>query len=175
MLNLIVAMAEDSRVIGLDGDMPWKLGADLKRFKKYTSGHTVVMGRKTWESIPEKFRPLPNRHNIVLTRQESYEVPTGVDVCGSLEEAIAAHGNLGGEHGDLWVIGGEGVFAEVLPQADKVYATLVQYDGPGDTYFPANPWDEFEPDKGIDQEFVADDDKNSHASHFLVMTRKTTG
>ena len=128
MLSMIVAMSERHRVIGLEGDLPWKLSADLKRFKEITTGHTVVMGRKTWESIPEKFRPLPNRKNIVLTRQESYveRVPEGVGVSSSLEEAVALHASLAQtpvaeKWGDLFLIGGTSVFESGLEIADRLY------------------------------------------------------
>jgi len=177
MLNLIVAMSREDRVIGLDGDLPWKLAADLRRFKKITTGHTVVMGRKTWESIPAKFRPLPGRKNIVLTRQAGYveSVPDGVGVAASLEEALATHKALAAspvaaEWGDLFVIGGESVFAEALPVADRIYLTEVEYAGDGDTFFPADPWESFERESKWER--VPRDAKNSHDSAFVILQRR---
>ena len=170
MVNLIVAMAEESRVIGLDGDMPWKLGADLRRFKKLTTGHTVVMGRKTWESIPEKFRPLPNRRNVVLSRQQGYikKLPHGVGLCTSLEDAVTTHRHLvdspvDAKWGDLFIIGGESLYREAYPITDRIYLTLVRYDGKGDTFFPDDPWTRFEEDPEFEQEAVSADKKNTHA------------
>jgi dihydrofolate reductase len=177
MLSLIVAMSEKDRVIGLDGDLPWKLSADLKRFKQITTGHTVVMGRKTWESIPAKFRPLPNRKNVVLSRQDGYidSVPDGVGVSQSFGDALAGYAaisqtDMASEWGDLFVIGGESVFAEALPHADRIYLTVVEYEDDGDTFFPTDPFEQFEV---LEEERVEADEKNSHASRFLVMVRKT--
>jgi dihydrofolate reductase len=179
MLSLIVAMAEGSRVIGLEGDMPWKLSADLRRFKEITTGHTVAMGRKTWESIPPKFRPLPNRKNIVLTRQASYieSVEDGVGIATSLEEVVSTHraiseSPVAAEWGDLFVIGGESVFREALPLADRIYLTLVSYSGDGDTFFPEDPLKDFEPDPAFERETVPADEKNSDASVFMVLRRR---
>ena len=175
MLSIIVAMSEKDRIIGLDGDMPWKLSADLKRFKQLTTGHTVLMGRKTWESIPGKFRPLPNRQNLVLTRQENYlaRVPEGVGVAASFDEAVKGYQALSNspaadQWGDLFVIGGESVFAEALPLAERIYLTVVDYEEDGDTFFPADPWEHF---KVIEEQRVPADAKNSNASRFLVMER----
>lgn len=177
MLSLIVAMGRSNRIIGLDGDMPWNLSADLKRFKKITTGHTVVMGRKTWESIPAKFRPLPNRQNIVLTRNKSYrnEVPEGVIVASSLDEAIELHRrmreqNMGENWGDIFAIGGESIFAEALPKAHRLYLTLVDYQGEGDTFFPEDPFFSFQQIQGEPWlEEVPADEKNTHTSWFCVM------
>jgi len=178
MLSIIVAMSQKDRIIGLEGDMPWKLSADLKRFKQITTGHTVVMGRKTWESIPAKYRPLPNRKNIVLTRQEGYidSVPEGVGVASSFEEAVATHKALSqsavaGEWGDLFVIGGESVFAEALPLADRLYLTVVDYEEDGDTFFPVDPTEHFE---AVSTESLPADEKNTHSSRYMVMERKPT-
>lgn len=166
MYKLIVAMAEDTRVIGLDGDMPWKLSADLKRFKEITKGHVVVMGRKTWESIPPKFRPLPNRRNVVLSRNSEYQAE-GAEVFHQL--SMAAEIPSFGEN--VFVIGGESVFAEALPLVDTIYLTVVEYHGEGDTHLPFDPWEDFIPDHKT-VETVPADDKNSHASTFMVLRRR---
>lgn len=176
MLNLIVAMSGD-HVIGLHGDMPWKLSADLQRFKKITTGHTVMMGRKTWESIPAKFRPLPGRRNLVVSGQEDYteRVPEGVGVASSFEGAMEAHrvlaqSPIGHLWGDLFVIGGATIYQASLAFVDRLYVTFVAYEGEGDTFFPEDPFENFKPVSA--EEHVPVDDKNSHASRFLVMERR---
>jgi len=165
MLSMIVAMSEKERVIGLDGDMPWKLSVDLKRFKKYTTAHPVIMGRKTWESIPEKFRPLPNRRNIILTRNPEFAA-RGADVCDSLEQALATIP----DDLEAFLIGGTSVFEAGLQLADRLYLTEVKYEGPGDTFFPEDPFERFERDSEWEQ--VRADEKNSHDSAFIVLRRK---
>lgn len=128
---LVWAQARD-RVIGADGAMPWRLPEDLKRFRELTVGAGVVMGRRTWESLPEQFRPLPDRVNIVLTRQKDWDAP-GATVARSLEEALAA----GAAAGPItWVIGGGELYAQALPLADRVELTEIDREVPGDTVAP---------------------------------------
>lgn len=134
MIALVVAWAGEDRVIGRDGGLPWHLPSDMKHFRELTTGGTVVMGRRTWESIPEKFRPLPQRRNIVLSSGASLE---GAEVYGSLESALAAAGT------DAFVIGGGTTYAETLPLADRVYATEIAGAVQGDTFFPALDPDEW--------------------------------
>jgi dihydrofolate reductase len=124
-----------NRVIGRGGDLPWHLPADLRRFRELTSGHAVVMGRRTYESLPERFRPLPNRRNLVLSTDPAYSAP-GAEVFGDLESALAACSQ------DCFVIGGGATYAEALAVADRVYATEIDADIEGDTFFPelASPW-----------------------------------
>lgn len=129
-LALVVAYSRN-RVIGRDGDLPWRLPSDLARFKEITMGGTVVMGRRTWESIPPRFRPLPGRRNIVLTRDAS-AVFDGAETATSLSEALALAP-------DCFVIGGGTVYEEALPLADVVHATVVEDDVDGDTFFPEIP------------------------------------
>jgi dihydrofolate reductase len=118
-----------NRVIGRDGDLPWHLPADLERFRELTSGHAVVMGRKTYESLPERFRPLPNRRNLILSRDPSYRAE-GAETFPDLASALAASG------GDCFVIGGGATYAEALAVADRVYATEIDAEVDGDTFFP---------------------------------------
>jgi dihydrofolate reductase len=115
-ISLIAAIGAGNRALGKDGQLLWQIPDDLKRFKAITSGHPVIMGRKTWESLPEKFRPLPGRLNIVVTRQEGYEA-TGAEVCASLETALAmAQGTHAAEGGmEVFVIGGGELYKEALP------------------------------------------------------------
>jgi dihydrofolate reductase len=127
-VTLIWAEAAD-RVIGMDRALPWHLPEDMRRFKDLTMGSTVVMGRVTWESLPEKFRPLPGRRNIVITRQSSYDAP-GAEVAPSLEDALER------TDGDVWVIGGASVYEQALPYASRVVRTRVHLQVDGDTRAP---------------------------------------
>ncbi len=130
MLTLIAAIASNS-CIGKDNALPWRLPEDMKRFKELTTGHTVLMGRKTWESIPQKFRPLPDRKNVVITRQTDYAVPEGVEVHGTIQSALARHTN---EH--IFVIGGAEIYAQTIGIADRLEITHVDQTVDGDAYFP---------------------------------------
>jgi dihydrofolate reductase len=128
-----------NRVIGANGTIPWHLPDELKHFKRLTTGHHIIMGRKTWESIG---RPLPGRTSVVVTRQRSYRAPGSV-VAHSLDEAIRACGS----DSEIFVIGGADLFREALPIADKLYLTTVEADIRGDTTmpeFPADDWREVE-------------------------------
>jgi dihydrofolate reductase len=128
-LTLIAAVARDG-VIGIDNRLPWRLPADLKRFKELTLGHTVIMGRKTWESLPAAFRPLPGRRNIVVTRDASYRA-AGAVVATSLPAAIDA-----ADDGAAFVIGGAELYAAALPLADHLRLTEIDATFEGDTHFP---------------------------------------
>jgi dihydrofolate reductase len=125
-MELVVAMT-DNFVIGANGDMPWHLPADLRHFKKLTSGGAIVMGRRTWESIG---RPLPNRTNIVLSRQEGYEA-IGATVVHSIEEAEGVAIGL-----RLFVIGGGEMFKATIELATSLHITRIHTTLDGDTYFP---------------------------------------
>jgi len=129
VLGLIWAQSRDG-VIGRDGTLPWHLPEDLARFRAVTTGATVVMGRRTWESLPARFRPLPGRRNVVLTRQPSYDAP-GADVVATLADALAL-----GAGGDVWVIGGAAVYREAMPVADLLAITDVDGDYDGDVSAP---------------------------------------
>jgi len=126
-ISIIVAYAAN-RVIGRDGKMPWHLSEDLKRFRRLTMGHHIVMGRKTWESIG---RLLPGRKHIIVSRKSGYDVP-GAKVVDSLEAAIAA----APDDSEIFVIGGGDIYALVLPIADRIYATEIDRKYEGDTHFP---------------------------------------
>jgi dihydrofolate reductase len=134
MISLVVAYARNG-VIGRDGDLPWHLPSDLRHFRELTTGGTVIMGRKTYESIPDRFRPLPGRRNLVLSRTPGY-APPGAEVFGHLDDALrAAAGD--GDVAECFVIGGGTTYAEALPLAGRVYATEVDADIEGDAVFPA--------------------------------------
>ena len=130
MLGLVWAQAHGG-VIGRDGGMPWHVPEDLAHFKAVTLGAAVVMGRRTWESFPERFRPLPGRRNVVLTRDASW-ADDGAERAESLEAALALI-----EHGDVWVIGGGSLYAEAAPRADVIELTELDLDVDGDTTAPA--------------------------------------
>lgn len=130
MISLIVAH-DAGRVIGKDNAMPWHLPGDLQYFKQQTMGKPVIMGRKTFESIG---RPLPGRRNIVITRNEAYVVE-GIEVVHSLQEALA----LAADAPEKMVIGGEQIFTEALPLAERLYITHINATFEGDTFFPAYP------------------------------------
>lgn len=129
-LSLIAGISQNN-CIGLNGQLPWHIPEDLKHFREVTSGKTVLMGRKTWESLPEKFRPLPNRINIVITRQTDYSVPAGVEVYATIDEAVAAHPNE-----EIMVIGGAEIYKQTIDKAEKLYVTHVNQAVDGDAFFP---------------------------------------
>ncbi len=135
-VNAIVAMAEN-RVIGVDGKLPWHLPEDLKRFSQLTTGHTVLMGRKTFESLPDKYRPLPKRLNLVLSRSAEFK-PAGAFVFDSiqkLEEQIVL-GDLKLPSSEIWVIGGAQVYELTTPFWDRLYLTRVEGLFAGDAICP---------------------------------------
>jgi dihydrofolate reductase len=129
IVGLIWAQAADG-VIGDHGALPWHLPEDLSRFRSLTMGSTVLMGRATWESLPEAVRPLPGRRNVVLSRRPGWGA-TGAMVASSLEEALAASSE------PIWVIGGASVYLSALPHADVLEVTEVDGSFPGDAYAPA--------------------------------------
>ena len=124
MISIIVAVARGG-VIGADGKMPWHIPEDLQYFKRTTTGHVIVMGRKTFESLG---RPLPNRTNVVVTRQKDYR-PEGVEVVHSLEDAVR-------KYPDAFIIGGAEIYRQALTLADKLYLTRIDAAYEGDTFFP---------------------------------------
>lgn len=133
-LSAIAALGKD-RAIGSKSQLLWNLPEDLKRFKTLTTGHPVIMGRKTWESIPPKFRPLPGRTNIVITKNNAYEAP-GAVIANSFESARATAEQAAGAE-ETFVIGGGEIYEEALPHVSRLYLTLVDDDKDGDTFFPS--------------------------------------
>ena len=135
---------DEGRVIGLNNQLPWNIPEDLKHFSELTSGHTVLMGRNTWESLPGKYRPLPNRLNIVCTRTpEALTVPETVLKYASPEEVIRAFlaGSITAPSSILWVVGGEQVYRATRNYWTELFLTVVHSTYKGDTFFP-----EFEQD-----------------------------
>ena len=158
-ISLIVAMGT-GRVIGHQGEIPWRLPADLAHFKKTTLGQPIVMGRKTWESIG---RPLPVRRNIVLSRSEM--TAEGAECFTSVDEVLRS---CTPEEGEVFIIGGGEIYSLFLSMAQKVHLTEVEGDFHGDAFFPELPagdWQE------VSRETRPADAKNPHTCHFLLLER----
>ena len=135
MSVILIAAVGANGVIGRDNDLPWRIREDLQHFKALTLGHTLVMGRKTYDSIG---RPLPGRPNIVVSRG-SNALPDGVDVASDVEEAVAVARRRAAECGadEIMIIGGETLYSALLPRADRLYLTLIHETAAGDAFFPA--------------------------------------
>ena len=158
-VSLICAVSQNG-VIGANNRLPWRLPADLKRFKRLTMGHPVIMGRKTFESIG---KPLPGRTNILITRQEDFQAP-GCRAAASLEEALELCGN----DPEIFVIGGASVYSQALPFADRIYLTQIHHDFQGNTrLFPIDPaaWQE------TSREDFPADSQNPYSYSFLTYER----
>jgi dihydrofolate reductase len=150
MRKSIIVAASHNGVIGSDGQLPWRLPSDLKRFKELTMGHTLIMGRKTFESLPPKLRPLPGRRTIGLTRQlsrfEGQNPLWAASLTSALILAMSAENEARGKDGqiaEVFICGGGEVYREALPLVDRVYLTVIERDFEGDTYFAASrvePW-----------------------------------
>lgn len=133
MLSLIAALAKN-RAIGKDNQLLWHLPEDMRHFRETTRGKPVIMGRKTWESLPDAFRPLPGRKNIVVSRNPAYQA-SGASLVGSLDAAI----KQAGEAAEIFIIGGAELYCQAMPLADRLYLTeLAQYFA-GDAFFPETP------------------------------------
>lgn len=161
-ISFIVAM-DERRGIGMDNKLPWHLPEDLAFFKRVTLGHTILMGRKTYESIG---RPLPKRRNVILTRDRSYEVP-GCDIVHSVEETLERYGSNASAD-ELFVIGGAEVFRLFLPYADRLYVTEIARRFEVDTFFPdieAGQWQEASREIGVKNE------KNPYDYSFVLYNR----
>ena len=159
MISMIVALATN-RVIGRDNDLPWHLPDDLRFFKRMTLGKPIIMGRKTFESIG---RPLPKRHNIILTRNTDFTVD-GCTVVHTADEALAAAGDVA----EVVIIGGAAIYELFLPHITKLYLTVVQAEPEGDTLFPAIDLDAWIP---VDWEHHAADEHHAHAFEWQIWER----
>lgn len=163
---LIVAMSRN-RVIGRNNKLPWYLPGDLRYFKQATMGKPIIMGRKTWDSIG---RPLPGRMNVVISRNEEWEAPTGTVAAKSLPEALVkAEAQAELEGGDeVMIIGGGQIYAEALPMVDRMYITQVHAEVDGDAFFPEVDWDEWEE---IGREDFSASDNNPYDYSFVAYQR----
>lgn len=158
MIISIIAALAANQVIGRNNDLPWKLPDDMKYFMETTKGHHVIMGRKNYESIPDKFRPLPNRTNIVVTRQEGFHAP-GCIVVHSMEKALDianAHGEI-----EVFIIGGAEIYRQGLSLTQRMYLTEIDATLAGDTYFP-----EFKKEDWIETSRIPHEQDERHAYDF---------
>ena len=161
MISIIVAVADDN-VIGKDNKLIWNLPEDMKFFMQKTTGHCVIMGRKNYDSIPSKFRPLANRTNIVITHQLNYNAPNTI-IVHSLEEAIQYAKKTNDD--EIFIIGGAEIFKQTIHLVDKIYYTRIYHSFDGDVFFPElnkNEWKETERRKGIV------DEKNKYEHDFIT-------
>ena len=165
-VSLIVAVSENG-VIGKDNDLIWHLPKDMKFFKETTIGHHVIMGRKNFESIPHKFRPLPNRTNIVITRQSDYKAE-GCVVVNSVEESLKVAKSNG--ENEAFIIGGGQIYKLALEAnlIDRIYLTKIHHSFDGDTFFPelSSDWEE------VNREDCFKDDNHKYDYSFRVLEKK---
>ncbi len=162
-ISIIVAMSEN-RVIGRDGDMPWRLSDDLRRFKKLTMGHTIIMGRKTFDSIG---RMLPGRTTVVVTRDSEFELPQSDEsglVCHDLAAAFTS-----ADSQELMVVGGGQIYAATIAAAERIYLTKVHTTiEDGDTFFPQVDWEDW---KIVDEQRHSANHRNDFDYSFVTYER----
>lgn len=161
-IAFVVAM-DENRLIGRDNDLPWRLPDDMGWFRRQTMGKPCIMGRKTYDSLPERFRPLPGRLNIVVTRNREYEAP-GAVVVHSIGDAIRAAGGVE----EIAIIGGADLFRRLLPIADRLYLTQIHGAAEGDVYFPQFEMDDW--DEVFRQEHPTDE-RHRFAFTWLILAR----
>ncbi len=164
-ISMIAAVSANG-VIGKDNDLAWHLPDDMKYFKQTTAGHHVLLGRKNWESIPLKWRPLPNRPNVIITRNDQYQAEGGI-VTDSLENAlqIARDAN----EGEAFIIGGGEIYRLGLPLAHRLYLTEIAASVDGDTYFPE--WDKTAWEE-VSRKHHEADERHEFAFDFVVYEKK---
>ena len=158
-LTLIAAIGKD-RALGKNGDLLWKIPADLKRFRERTASHPVIMGRKTWESLPEAVRPMPGRTNIVITRQAAYAAP-GASVVSSIEDALKIARSAPGAE-EIFVIGGGDIYAAALPFATRLDLTLIDGEKEADAFFP--------PYETVFTKILANEPHDYEGTHYTYLT-----
>ena len=165
MIVSAIAAVSKNGVIGRDNDLPWKLPDDMKFFMETTSGHHVIMGRKNYDSLPSKFKPLPNRINIVITRQKEFEAPHCI-VLNDVMEAINIAESAG--ETELFVIGGAEIYKLAMDQTDRLYLTEIDAVVEGDTYFPSvdkTTW------KEVLRKHHDKDERHAYAFDFVIYDR----
>ncbi len=163
-INIIAARSENN-VIGFKGRIPWKVPSDLQYFKDITLGHYIIMGRKTFDSINKK--PLPERTNIVISKNLKYEIPEGVILTSSLEKALKI-AEIAGEK-NVFIVGGQQIYNLAIPLADKIYITEIDCKINGDTFFPefdGKEWQE------IGSDSHSSDEKNEYNFTFRILKRR---
>ena len=163
----MIAAIDENRLIGNGPDIPWQLPADLQHFRDMTIGKPVVMGRKTFETLP---RPLTKRKNIILTRNRDYVAPKGCIVAHSVDDVIESVKSLTQKYGmELMICGGAPIYAAFLPHARRLYLTQVHATFEGDVYFPEFDITEWEEVRRID---CGEDEKNPYPYSFLFLEKK---
>jgi len=165
IISLIAALAKN-RTIGKDNDLPWHLPNDMKYFMQTTKGHYVIMGRKNFDSIPEKFKPLPNRTNIVVTRKKDFHAP-GCMVVNSLEKGIDLARTA--NENEVFIIGGAEIYKLSLAEANRLYLTEINAEIDGDTFFPEvkrNEWTE------VSRKHHQKDEKHLFDFDFVIYDKK---
>lgn len=167
IISLIAALSKN-RVIGKNNDLPWYLPDDSKYFMQTTRGHHAIMGRKNYDSIPQKFKPLPNRTNIVVTRQTSFNAP-GCIVVNSLDRALEI--SRGNGEKEAFVIGGAEIYKLALAQADRLYLTEIDAVIQGDTFFPEFDKSEW---REISRNHHTSDERHPYKFDFVVYERNPT-
>ena len=160
MLISLIAAMDRNRLIGAENRLPWHLPADLQHFKALTMGKPIIMGRRTFESLG---RPLPGRHNIVVTRDSTY-FAEGCTVVSSVDQALAA----ASRHSEAMVIGGAALYGQLVARAQRIYLTLVDGEFEGDVFFPALAADEW---RELERESIEPDERNPYPYSFVVMER----
>jgi dihydrofolate reductase len=164
-IAIIVAVAENG-IIGRDGELPWHLAADLRRFRRLTMGHAIVMGRKTWESIG---RPLPGRTSIVISHNQKYHTGAEeVSVATSFEQAIEIARGCDCDQDRIFVIGGAAIYAAALPKAQRLYLTRVHAKVEGDVSFPEVDWGQW---RIIEESQVKADEFDDYDHTFTIFER----
>ncbi|EKB50390.1 dihydrofolate reductase [Cecembia lonarensis] len=161
-ISIIVAKAKND-VIGKDNELIWKLSSDLKLFKKFTTGHHIIMGRKTYESVG---RPLPNRTSVVITRNKNFSLPEGHIVVHSLPEAIQIC--IGKQLNQVFIIGGAEIYKEALPIADELMVSHVDVAPEGDAYFPSIDPESWQV---VSNEHYEKDKNNQYSFDFVIYKR----
>lgn len=161
MILTLIAAAGSNNEIGKDNQIIWHLPNDFRRFKAITTGHHIIMGRKTFESFP---KPLPNRTHVIITRQKHYKAPDGCIVVGSLEQAMMA---CNGEK-EVFIIGGGEIYAEAMPLADRIELTKVFGAFDADTFFPKIDFKEW---NEIERTANEEDDTHCYKYHFITYVR----
>jgi len=164
IISLIAAVAENM-VIGKNNDLPWNLPDDMKYFMQTTKVHHVIMGRKNYDSIPEKFRPLPNRTNIVVTRQKNFQAP-GCQVVHTLEDAISIADR--NNETEAFIIGGAEIYKQGMKFTQRMYLTEIKARIEGDTYFPTFSKEEW---KEVSRVPHKEDERHKYSFDFVVYER----
>ncbi|MES9947958.1 MAG: type 3 dihydrofolate reductase [Candidatus Thiodiazotropha sp.] len=159
LISLIAAVASNG-VIGVDNGLPWRLPADLQHFKSLTMGKPIIMGRRTWESLPGL---LPGRRHIVVTARRDYRA-VGCELVHSVDEAL----QVAGEVPEVMIVGGGGLYRQMLPRANRLYLTRVAADVAGDAFFPEIDWSEWQE---VSRDSHPADERNQFAYTFVVLNR----